>query len=351
MFTAIQIRNFRGIKDIEIENLGKINIFVGDNATGKTAILDAVYILINPNNPELPIKTNFWRNLGPLTPSFWRSLFYDFDYNNEILIYAKNKDGNREVSIKPKTSLESMVISETKGNGELKADSQLEQKVSGLELNFKIDDTPYKSNIEQMAVNSSKFNIDNKYQEKLQGNYFNNNTFINDADFATKFDIVNQEIGKEIIIGFLKSFAKGIEDIELDRFRKLIVKDSEFGGKRVPLNTYGDGVIRGLHLLLDILSKSSGVTLIDEIENGLHWSKQEIVWSFIHKIIQERNQQLFVATHSKEMVEHLYQVAKKENFLKLIKVIRLQIVNGEIKVVEYDAEKLEFALIHGEEFR
>ena len=47
MFNKIKIENFRGIKDLIIEPLNKINIFVGDNMVGKTAILDSLFIAIN----------------------------------------------------------------------------------------------------------------------------------------------------------------------------------------------------------------------------------------------------------------------------------------------------------------
>src|SRR5437868_4165109 len=112
MFNSVYIKNFRGLKDLKIENLSQINLFVGDNATGKTAILDAAYILINPGNPELPLKTNDWRNLGPFTPSFWRSLFYNFDYKNEIQLFAEGNKEKRDVKIKSKIATATVIASD-----------------------------------------------------------------------------------------------------------------------------------------------------------------------------------------------------------------------------------------------
>lgn len=351
MFKSVSIQNFRGIRRLDIKDLNTINVFVGDNATGKTAVLDAIYILINPNNPELPLKTNDWRNIMPFTSSFWRSLFYDFDFNNEIQLIAETTKDKREVSIKAKRSISDVVVSNQSSNGEPKASSSLEKAVVGLDIVFQIDKSKYKSAIEQKSLNEAKLDPDKSYEEQLQGNYQNSKTYANEIDLSAKFDAVNQEIGKEVMIDFLRKFKPEIEDIELDRFMKLLIKDKSFGNKRVYLNSYGDGMVRGLHMLLDILSKKSGITLIDEVENGLHWSKQEIVWQFVHALISERGQQLFITTHSREMVEHLYQVAKKENFLKLIQLYRLQMVDGIIKFVQYGAKELEFALTHEEEFR
>lgn len=353
MFKSVRIKNFRGIKDLTIDDLKRINIFVGDNATGKTAVLDAVYILINPGNPELPLKTNDWRNLAPFTPSFWKSLFFNFDYKNEIELSAD--DGKkRVVKIKPKISTTTIVspspAPDSQGNGELKAGSEIEKALNGLDISFQVGTEKYESSIEQATPDAAKLSPNTVYKETLQGHYFNNKTYAGETDLAGKFDTVNQELGKEQIIEFLKKFKPEIKDIELDRFRKLLINDSSFG-KRVHLNTYGDGIIRGLHMLLDILSKQNGITLIDEVENGLHWSKQEIVWEFIHAIVKDRGQQLFITTHSKEMINHLYNIARKGKFTNLIKVYRLQNVKNEIKIVPYGEKQLEFAIAHGEEFR
>ena len=354
MFKSVKIKNFRGIKDLTVDGLKRINIFVGDNATGKTAILDAVYILINPGNPELPLKTNDWRNLAPFTPSYWKSLFFNFDFKNEIELTADNGK-RRVVKIKPKIATTTIVspspAPDNQGNGELTAGSEIGKVLSGIDISFQIGKEKYESSIEQKNLEVAKVNPNIVYKETLQGHYFNNKTYAGETDLAGKFDTVNQELGKEQIIKFLKKFKTEIEDIELDRFNKLLLKDTSFGNKRVHLNTYGDGIIRGLHMSLDILSKQDGITLIDEIENGLHWSKQELVWEFIHAIVKERNQQLFITTHSREMINHLYNVAKRKKFTNLIKVYRLQDVKNEIKIVPYGGKQLEFAITHNEEFR
>jgi AAA15 family ATPase/GTPase len=354
MLKSIKIKNFRGIKQLSFSQLQQINLFVGDNATGKTAVLDAIYILINPGNPQLPLKINDWRNLNLLTPAYWRSLFFDFNPDNEIKLEAYNGE-KRVVKIKPKiaqnTSVSTSPALQDVANGQFKASSEIEQELNGLEIDFKINKQNYHASIESKSLQSAKFNGSSDYQPTLQGHYFNNHTYAQESNLAAKFDIVNQEIGKEKIINFLTKFKNGIEDIELDRFNKLLVKDASFGDKRVHLNTYGDGMIRGLHMILNILAKKAGVTLIDEVENGLHWSKQEILWKFIHALVTENNQQLFITTHSKEMVKHLYDVAVRENFTELIKVYRLQAVDNALKSVAYNQEQLKFAITQGEEFR
>ncbi len=42
MFTTITLQNFRGFPSFKLENLGRINLLVGENNSGKTSILEAV---------------------------------------------------------------------------------------------------------------------------------------------------------------------------------------------------------------------------------------------------------------------------------------------------------------------
>lgn len=345
MFKTINIKNFRGLQNFDIDNLSNINIFVGDNATGKTAVLDAIYLLINPNNPLLSIKTNNWRNLLPFTPSFWRSFFYNFDINNKITLAAISGKEKRVLNIIARKSQDEKILSGEKSTDELKTGSEIDKAIIGLNLIFQVGKTKHRCTIEQTSVNEVRHKIDEGYKESLFGNYLNNITYANELDSSAKFDTVNQEVGKEDIIAFLQYFKPQIIDIELDRFQKLIVKDKSFD-KRVYMNTYGDGMVRGLHILLDVLPKQSKITLIDEIENGLHPSKQELLWSVIHKLIKERNQQLFVTTHSLEMLKHLRVVAKKEKFFDSIRLFRLNKVDDKIGVVLYSPKELDYAITH-----
>ena len=49
--TSIQIENFRGIKKLEIE-LGEITVLIGENNSGKTAVLDALRLCLRDLGPR-----------------------------------------------------------------------------------------------------------------------------------------------------------------------------------------------------------------------------------------------------------------------------------------------------------
>jgi AAA15 family ATPase/GTPase len=49
-FESFQIKGYRGIENMELTELGQVNIFVGNNNSGKTSILEAISILCDPLN-------------------------------------------------------------------------------------------------------------------------------------------------------------------------------------------------------------------------------------------------------------------------------------------------------------
>jgi predicted ATPase len=75
------------------------------------------------------------------------------------------------------------------------------------------------------------------------------------------------------------------------------------GQGRIPLRSMGDGLTKLFHIAIAVASASKGVLLIDEFENGLHWSVQEKLWIAIAKAAREFGVQVFSTTHSRDCIE------------------------------------------------
>lgn len=77
----------------------------------------------------------------------------------------------------------------------------------------------------------------------------------------------------------------------------------------VPLNSLGDGMLRILQLVLKVFSAKGGFLLIDEFENGLHYSVQEKVWALLFKLSKDLKIQIFATTHSWDCIESFSKIA------------------------------------------
>ncbi|GAA6621765.1 AAA family ATPase [Scytonema sp. NUACC26] len=52
MLHEISIHNYRSFKNFQIDELARVNLIVGSNNSGKTSLLEAIYLLVNQNNPQ-----------------------------------------------------------------------------------------------------------------------------------------------------------------------------------------------------------------------------------------------------------------------------------------------------------
>lgn len=84
----------------------------------------------------------------------------------------------------------------------------------------------------------------------------------------------------------------------------------EGSDERIPLNSMGDGMLRVLQLVLAILPAQGGFLLIDEFENGLYHGVQEKVWQLVFQLAHELGIQVFATTHSQDCIRNFARAAK-----------------------------------------
>ena len=68
-------------------------------------------------------------------------------------------------------------------------------------------------------------------------------------------------------------------------------------------------MLRVLQLALKLFAAKGGLLLIDEFENGLHYSVQEKEWGLLFEVAERHNIQIFATTHSWDCIESFTKVA------------------------------------------
>ena len=348
MFKQIEIKNFRGIKELKVENLKKFNVFVGDNGSGKTSILDAVYISINPNNPNLSSKTNVFRGINEIPEKlerFWKSLFYNFDSDNNISINCLLKGNEKRIlQINPIFDLQKGEY--LKSSGKISSGSKMKKSILGLNVVFNINGKKYESRINQQEQKISNREVlllpteDKKYKESLTGAYLNSFTVQDQNGMSKDLSDVLEMKKKSKIIKFLKNFKESISDIYFGDERINVI-DDDFS-KSVLLNTYGDGLVRGLRYYLTALNNNK-IILIDEIENGLHWSKQMVVFEYLYEMSKEfKDVQFFMTSHSYDTVKSLFETASEFGFMDDVNICRVESVDGRSRIEYFSENDLKY---------
>ena len=89
MYQKLCIKNFRCFPEISLGDLQRINLIAGDNNTGKSALLEALWLLGTPNQPELANRLSTIRGQAGLDPEDLLSdLFHRFDASEPVSISA-----------------------------------------------------------------------------------------------------------------------------------------------------------------------------------------------------------------------------------------------------------------------
>jgi AAA15 family ATPase/GTPase len=307
MLKNIHIKNYRGIKDLEIKDFKRINLFVGDNNSGKTSVLEAIGSGVNYN--IIPIfnfdnlrEVGLPADLSKISvqdPKYWDNL--------EYLVYKKNKDGFT-------IDLEKIIDEKIKkiklhGFFSNEAENFTEKQVSD----------PKAIIINQNLLNSfiAVYESDN---EKIKLGFSRNGTYsaTHNSHTVTPVSIISsnttkayelvypmQQIAKENGEKFFCEIAQKIDPSI--KGIKIAGDDvlADIGDISIPLKYVGDGLINILNILLKARYSKNGILIVDEIENGLHWKSQKLIWRELIKISKENDTQIFATTHSYDTIKAL----------------------------------------------
>ncbi len=94
MLQSMKIQNYRSFRCLEMDDLGAVNLVVGKNNSGKTSLLEAVYLLagggdalfaVNPTILRLPHSNIQQQAIQALEPYF-EQLFHDHNMEKPIEI-------------------------------------------------------------------------------------------------------------------------------------------------------------------------------------------------------------------------------------------------------------------------
>ena len=177
-----------------------------------------------------------------------------------------------------------------------------------------------------------------------EGFYLTPSTNYLDLSKNLEYMIITKQ--KDIIIRALQLIDPTINDISLGNNNMIYV---DLGYERlVPVNIVGYGIVRLLSIITTISFYEDGIVLIDEIENGLHYSSLKVLWKTIFEVAHQNNVQLFITTHSKETLENLKYVLKSKNFQQYQSDTRSFTIrrHDEEKIISYpyDFEKFDYSI-------
>ena len=302
-FKNIEIKNFRGIDHLKIDDFSRVNVFLGQNNSGKTTVLEAIAMLMAMSNPDIPQAINAVRARKPFSKFIDIQYFFkNLDVSASPEVMAEQTDGN---SRHLKLAL-SYVFDEL-------ADPQNEPQQMGtvkyvntLEMNFDVSRGASNQGYQSwLRVNSQGLVVNRKVAD---GYLESKRAWLTPSDLMTS-NLANdlaelfKRNRKDAILALLKLFDSHITGIE-------ILTDDIYVGfegktQMLSLSMMGDGLRRYLNIVAAAANPVIDILLIDEIDNGLHYSIYGKLWQSLFALAHATDKQIYVTTHSKETLFYL----------------------------------------------
>ena len=357
MYKSFKIKNFRCFKEVTLDHLERLNLIAGKNNAGKTSFLEALFLHIGPNNPDLSLRVNKFRGIEffSLEPEeLWGSLFFDKDIERNIELTSINESDERNtLKITLEEPEESIITPPTSGAATtttIEPETSLSPKSRELLLTY--EDGTGRTGISRAVINQQG-EIKGRQSElnhKFPGVFLpSRNRFLR-AD-ANRYSKLDRKGKTEPLLRTMKLLEPRLKRLAVLVTAGVPLINGDIGlNELVPIPMMGEGMVRLISILLAIYDSPDGIILIDEIENGLHHAAMTKVWQAIAQAARQSNTQIFATTHSWECVVAAHQALNASGVYDFL-FHRFNLTNGEIKAVTYDRRKLNTAIATGLEVR
>lgn len=333
LINSIAINGFRALTDLRMDGLGRVNLITGKNNSGKSSLLEAIRVLATGAAPS--------------------TLSEILEYREELDSAKDAEQGYVPADIAPVCNLFTGFPSlGTRGRGfTIAASGSLAAQLSKVEVSIdwfvrKEDPTGQRFSYEPVPADALEQTeafpalvlhiagrrrvvlVDRMrrgYPSRVDADasavpcvYLDPFSSRSTNDLGSLWDAIALTDAEQHIVKALQVISADIQAVSVIgsgqgryRSRTAIAKSTGYAS-RVPLRTFGDGVNRLFGVFLSLCNARNGVLLVDEIENGLHYSIQSDIWRAIFRLASDLDAQVFATTHSWDCV-HAFQEAASES--------------------------------------
>ncbi|MGK7931075.1 MAG: ATP/GTP-binding protein [Microcystaceae cyanobacterium] len=358
MITEIEIENFRCFEHTKIEGFARVNLIGGKNNSGKTALLEAILLNQSPQPKtifllrQLRQEPSIFSQNYPAT-KIWYNFFFEknlYENKGKVIVITPEKSkqsvcfsGMLEFSehsnnnILSSKYLEKNLTKESYDGSSLEINVHLSEEI---ELNkwtkkykFSLSSHTEKINFYIHPENTNK-KINPEDDSSIKDEYIDDHDFLsyliehfNIKLFETKPKFTPEQIIQEYslaaldkkedyLLKILQKIDPLIKDIriyDIGSATLFLKKNDQF----LPITMFGDAINRVTEIVLGIITNSTGnsnIILIDEIENGIHYTNHRDFWKALFELAKQLDVQIFATTHSLEMIEAFRDIGLSEEY-------------------------------------
>lgn len=331
---TLSIERFRAFRHLKIEGLGRVNLITGRNNTGKSSVLEAIRMLASDASPSVIYDILHLREEDPkevedsarpadaATLFALSSLFHgfpEFSADLEPLVIAAN-GGQRPMRL---TMAAGWVSEKPEPDGSRRRILQQPGLFSEAEvLPALVVET---SGVQRLLPLES---LSRYYRRRLPAAVFQNEpqapcVFVSPyggaqtATLGPLWDKIALSDLEQDVVGALRIIEPGILAVSMvggegTRQPRTAIIRAKGAPRPVNLRSFGDGLNRLFGIVLSLVNAKDGLLLIDEFENGMHYSVQLDVWRALFRLARHLDVQIVATSHSWDAIEAFQKAASED---------------------------------------
>ncbi len=326
MLNSLRLQNYKRFRDLRFEGFQRVNLFTGKNNCGKTAVLEAILLLLgwkeSANDFAKVFRPGQGEHLGDANEHFWKWLF-------PLRKLTETPQISGEIS---EVGPYSVILRWQTDGPPLPAPAGMTQVRQGSLVLSITGTTNHQRQTEAVATGHQVTVVSAQPRSPSK----------EAQDYAR---VTLKSDGEEQVEEMLRKLEPRLRAIRSLQPYGVPLLYAGIAGmpERIPVIQLGHGFSRLLTIMAEIVASERPIVLIDEIENGLHHSALIDIWRGLLTACEHSNVQIFATTHSWECVSAAHQ-AFSESLEYPLRVYRLEEVRDEIQAIAYDRESLEFSV-------
>ena len=340
MIRSLNIKNFKGFRDLSLPRLTRFTLVWGANNVGKSSLLEAIFLLYNTWNDDLFLKQYNLRNLsyaGDLDYSICSEFFYDLKTDVPISIEAETSRRKMQ-----RISCNLKYVLEANSRRGFYLDQSSEQNIMPvMTIEYSEEGKQKYSRVLPEPRGGGVSRMGGKPLLDIPKVWFvNSYSVISDASLLSDLDVKYQ---KEMVVEYLRIIEPQLKDLSigLRGGRSEIYADVGLP-RKLPVKLMGDATQRLLSFLLVCAHANGGILLIDEIENGLHWAVHAKVWDELCHIVEKFDCQVIATTHSYEFLEAAFD-GIAANLREDLSYIRLDKIRDDVVQKSFSSDDMKWS--------
>lgn len=355
MIDRIRVEGFRAFPSFEMSGLGRINLLVGMNNSGKTSLLEAIHLVASGADPQALAMISgrrgerFWDEAGSragraeINFAHWFH-GHEIEAGSSFVIEANGGQFGGLLSVcltqgqpnlfsppttpAPVSGNLSSYYGVSPGSG-LGSDELFPETNLTLRIEFEpgAPRIPGHFQLDFPLSGRGGLPIDQlragypPRRAESGGTVFVPTAGLTSETVAAMFDDIVLTREEDLVLEAVRTIEPKVERIATTGDRSRSFGNARVGvhvrlaglDQRLPIGIMGDGMWRMLALAIALAKAANGVLLLDEIDTGLHFTVMDRMWEFVSRAAEKLNVQVFATTHSRDCVESLSVICRKQS--------------------------------------